>query len=83
MAEPTEPRPGPQQHAIAEQQPCAFTHIGPMCDDPYERCEGCRPERDGTRWVVTDTRVERSERRLWSPKDGEHISVWREVDSDA
>lgn len=51
MSEPTE-------HAIAERVPCGLKPE-PFClagNGLY--CDGCSPERNGTRWVITDVRVE-------------------------
>ena len=46
--------PEPLEHAIAERVPCALGHN--ECRDRAYRCEGC--DGDGTRWVITDKRIE-------------------------
>ena len=61
VPEPTEPRPEPALgYAIAEQRRCdcggGCVCGEPGCDRYPPRCEKC--DGDGTRWVVTDTRVE-------------------------
>ena len=44
----------PLEHAIAERVPCAQGHH--ECRDRAYRCAGC--DGDGTRWVITDKRLE-------------------------
>ena len=65
------------EYRIAEALPCEWTaRVHPPCLDErplLDTCRGCAG--DGTRWVITDRRIEPA-------GDRRDVSMWREVRDD-